>query len=367
MHDDSPPILVLSSIPVFTRNLVWASGQAQRPCWVMTPHRRNPWRSYRHVLGVETIEPEMLLRADPSLQRFVSDFCEDRAIRAVIAGDTRCSRFLMRTAPMLPPGVQCFPMCESELFERLYDKWGFATLLEELSLPGPPTALIRCTEDLERTDIEPPALIKPTQGEAGIGIERGNTLDELRKIVEARGDLRANPLVLQSYIPGSDIDLSLLADDGHCVAWTTQQVEGNGVMGFFDRPDVLELGQELVQRIGYHGVMHLDMRIDRRNGRAVFLESNPRFWGSLCYSVWIGVNFLDLGLRLMEGEDVSRQFNPVEAECPYLAVTRRSLPRALVGGWPTPKLPSEAQRQSWRFHHRFGRELIGDWLVTKRN
>ena len=139
MQDSSRAILVMSSIPVFTRNLVWAAGQARRPCWVMTPNLGHSWKSYRHVLGVETIDQEMLVRADPSLQRFVRDFCERREIGTVVAGDTRCSRFLLRTAPTLPPGVQCFPMCEPELFEQLYDKWGFATLLEELSLPGPRT------------------------------------------------------------------------------------------------------------------------------------------------------------------------------------------------------------------------------------
>lgn len=365
MHDGSPPVLVMSSIPVFTRNLVWAAGQAQHPCWVMTPNQGDSWQSYRHVLGVEMIDQEMLVRADPSLQRFVCDFCEGRGIGAVIAADTRCSRFLLRMAPMLPAGVQCFPMCEPELFEQLYDKWRFATLLEELSLPGPRTALIRCAEDLERCDIKPPAIVKPTQGEAGFGIETVSTFVEMRSIVEAWADLQENPLVLQSYIPGSDIDLSLLADQGRCVAWTIQQRAENGVMRFCDRSDVLELGQELAQRTGYHGVMHLDMRIDRRNGRVVFIESNPRFWGSLCYSVWTGVNFLDLGLRLMEGEDVARQFSPVDAECPYLAITGTSLPRALVGGWLAPRRLTEAQRRSWRFHHRLGGGSIGDWLKQK--
>lgn len=362
MHDGSPPILVMSSIPVFTRNLVWAAGQAQRSCWVMTPHQGNAWHFYRHVLGVETIDQEMFVRADPSLQRLVCDFCESRGIGAVVAGDTRCSRLLLGMAPMLPPGVQCFPMCEPELFEQLYDKWRFATLLEELSLPGPRTMLIRCAEDLERCEIKPPVIIKPSQGEAGLGIQTASTLDELRRIVEARADLEENPIVVQSYIPGADIDLSLLADRGRCVAWTIQQRAQNGAMRFLDRPDVLELGEELVRRTGYHGVMHLDLRIDDRDGRVLFIESNPRFWGSLCYSVWSGVNFLDLGLRLMEGEDVGRKFNSVDTECPYLAITRRSLPRALVCGWLAPRQLSEAQRESWRFHHRLGGGSVGDWL-----
>jgi len=363
-NDGTAPILLMSSIPVFTRNLVWAAGETQRPCWVMTSNPGDQWQCYPHVLGVEMIDAEALVRTDPDLQRFVCDFCEDHGIRTIVAGDTRCSRLLLQMTPMLPPGTQPFPICEPELFEQMYDKWRFAALLEELGLPGPRTALIRCHEDLNRCDIEPPAIIKPTQGEAGLGIETANTRTELRGIVEARSDLEDNPLVLQEFIPGSDIDLSVLADRGECVAWTTQQVGQNGVMRFVERADVLNLGRELVRQTAYHGVMHLDMRIDDRTGRVVFLESNPRFWGSLRYSVWTGVNFLDLGIRFLEGEDVTRRFHPVQGECAYLGITRRSLPRALIGGWPTPSTLSGAQRRSWEFHHRFGGGSISDWLAT---
>jgi|GEM_PF-1036040 len=365
MHDRSRAILVMSSIPVFTRNLVWAAGQARRPCWVMTPHQAHRWKSYRHVLGVETIDQQQLIREDAWLQQFVGDFCERRGVGTVVAGDTRCSRFLLRTAPLLPPGVQSFPMCEPELFEQLYDKWRFAALLQELSLPGPPTTLIRCVEDLEGCEIDPPVLIKPTQGEAGLGIETVSTSEELQRIVTARPHLEEKPIVAQSYIPGSDIDLSLLADHGHCVAWTIQQRAENGAMRFVQRSDVLELGQELVRSTGYHGVMHLDLRIDRRNGSVLILESNPRFWGSLCYSVWNGVNFLELGLRLMDGEDVTQRFHSIYTECPYLGVTRRSLPRALAGGWPAPGRLTATQRQSWRFHHRLGEGSVRDWIRQK--
>ena len=365
MHDSASAILILSSIRVFTRNLVWAAGEAQRPCWVVTPDQKSSWRSYPHVLGVETIDQDALLRADPALQRWVLDFCERHEIGMIVAGDTRGSRFLLRMAPTLRSHVQCFPICESDLFERMYDKWRFAKLLRELGLPSPPTTLLQNVEDAESGDIEFPVIVKPVQGEGGFGIETANDSDELRRIVEARTNLRDDPLVAQAYVPGSDIDLSLLADRGRCLAWSIQVDAGDGVMRFLDRPDVLQLGQELVRRTGYHGVMHLDMRIDRRDDSVVFIESNPRFWGSLCYSVWMGVNFLDLGARLAESEEPASNFSPVQGDCPYLGVTAKSLPRALLGARPRPKRLSEAQLRSWLFHHRFGGGSLSDWLTQR--
>jgi len=139
-------------------------------------------------------------------------------------------------------------------------------------------------------------------------------------------------------------------------------------MRFINRTDILELGQDLVRKTNYHGVIHLDMRIDQRDGKAFFLDANPRFWGSLNYSVWSGVNFLELGLRMMEGKDLSRQFTPIVSACPNLAITPRSLWRALLGGRPVPRGLTDAQRRSWRFLHGIGNGQIcafGQALLMK--
>ena len=78
--------------------------------------------------------------------------------------------------------------------------------------------------------------------------------------------------------------------------------------------------------------------------------------GTLSYLVWPGVNFLDLDLeiRMMRGEDSTLVFREVECSCPYLGVTRDSIVRDLLGGWPVPKNLSAAQKRAWRFHPRRG-------------
>ncbi|MBC7804340.1 MAG: ATP-grasp domain-containing protein [Candidatus Parcubacteria bacterium] len=347
--------------------MVWAAALSSRSCWVLTPQPDGAWRYCSNVLGVEAIEQERLVRAAAQDIEGVAAFCATHEIGAVAAADTRGSRFLLRAAPSLPRDVNCFPMCETELFERMYDKWGFATLLRELSLPAPSTELIRSREDIERSSIEMPAILKPTQGESSVGVEKIGTPAAARASVNARLGRSEGPFILQQFIPGVDIDLSLLCDRGSCVAWTIQQRAGGGTMRFLDHPVVLELGRTLVRETGYHGVMHLDMRIDERDGKVLFIESNPRFWGSLNYSVWSGVNFLDLGLRMLEGAGPRGHFTPVVTECPYLDVTKRSLPRALLGGWPVPRGLSDAQRRAWCFHHRYGsgaiRGLLRSWVA----
>jgi predicted ATP-grasp superfamily ATP-dependent carboligase len=254
-------------------------------------------------------------------------------------------------------------MTDSERFEELYDKASFAAILEQHSLPHPETKTIRSLEELDALEIPFPAIVKPTQGEGGAGITTVASREALREDLASRGDLGLQPVVVQAFVPGHDIDLSLLAEKGRIVAWTIQRRREDGAMEFVDRPDVFGLCRELVDWTGYNGVVHIDLRIDERDESVVFIEANPRFWGSLCYSTWVGVDFLDLGLRLAEGESAPNAFVPVTGESPYLGVTRGSLPRLLLGGWPSPRGLGEGQLRAWRFHHRLGSGGLRTWMA----
>ena len=291
---------------------------------------------------------------DESLIESIIGACRAREIGIVLAADTRSNRLLHRLVGRLPPTVECFPMCSSELFERLYDKGTFSKLLVDLEIPSPKTAVVSSETEARELDLRPPYIIKPSQGESGDGIIELASRQELRADVARRASTGDVPLVVQEMIPGEDIDLSVLADRGRCIAWTIQQREEGGRMRFLRNDQVLALGKRLVEGTSYHGVAHFDMRIDHRNGEILFIEANPRFWGTLSYSVWSGVNFLDLGIRMMRGEDLTSVFREVECSCPYLGVTRGSIVRDLLGGRPVPRGLSDAQKRAWRFHHRRG-------------
>ena len=355
MSSHGDRLLIISSIPVFTEGLVWAAGLSNRQCWVMSDELAAPsWRHLPHVLGVQKMSRQDLESRAESLLESVSRCCSERSIGIVVAADTRSNRLLHRLADRLPASVECFPMCSDELFERLYDKGSFANILQELALPSPPTAVVSSEAELRSIGLRPPYILKPTQGESGDGIIRVQSARELRTEVARRARSQDVPLVIQELIPGEDIDLSVLVDRGRCVAWTIQEHESSGRKRFVRNDEVLALGERLVEGTGYHGIAHFDMRIDNRSGQVVLIEANPRFWGTLCYSVWSGVNFLDLGIRMLRGENVSSLFTEVEGSCPYLGATRGSIVRDLLGGWPVPSSLTAPQKRAWRFHHRPG-------------
>ena len=355
MSSDRDRLLILSSIPVFTEGLVWAAGLSNRECWVMSDEIAPPsWDRLPHVLGVEPMSRQELEAVDESLLESVIRACAVREIGIVVAADTRSNRLVHRLVDRLPPTVEPFPMCSEGLFERLYDKGSFAELLVDLEIPRPKTAIVSSEAEVRAIELSPPYILKPCQGESGDGIITVASTQELHAEVTRRARIGDVPLVVQELIPGEDIDLSVLADHGRCIAWTIQQNEGTGQKRFVLNDQVLALGKRIIEGTGYHGVAHFDMRIDHRNGEILVIEANPRFWGTLSYSVWSGVNFLDLGIRMMRGEDLTSVFREVECVCPYLGVTRGSIVRDLLGGWPVPKNLSAPQKRAWRFHHRRG-------------
>src|SRR5262249_17950292 len=160
--------------------------------------------------------------------------------------------------------------------------------------------------EVERLELEFPIMLKPVKGEGGFGVRRVDTRAELSAVLDGHMAEFGRSLIAQEVVRGEGIDLSVLADHGQGVAWTIQQrlPFGSQALEFLLHPRVLEMGSAVLRSTGYHGVVHFDMRIDERTKEPVFLEANPRFWGSLRHSVWMGVNFPALGIAMARGENV---------------------------------------------------------------
>jgi predicted ATP-grasp superfamily ATP-dependent carboligase len=71
---------------------------------------------------------------------------------------------------------------------------------------------------------------------------------------------------------------------------------------------VRDAGQRLLREIKWHGVAMVEFRV-QPDGTPVFLEVNPRFWGSLALAVYSGVDFPALFAAMAEHGDVPPQFH----------------------------------------------------------
>lgn len=238
------------------------------------------------------------------------------------------------------------PLPRAESFQLSMDKSRFARFLGERNLPHPPTSIV----EGERVEPDPwrlefPLLYKPAQGSYGIGIEEipdARSLDALLARCRARG-WRG---VLQSAIPGEDIDLSVLADGGRIVAHTIQRglapprrrFGPASFVEFIEDPAVHDLGARLVADLDWSGVGHIDLRRDRRDGRLYLLELNPRYWGSVHASARAGVNFPALAAAIGAGDAVPA---PRMKSCRYATIA------AAARGWLT-AARGDRPRPRWR-------------------
>jgi predicted ATP-grasp superfamily ATP-dependent carboligase len=183
------------------------------------------------------------------------------------------------------------PLPGVEALNTAGDKWLLNQFAGPLGVPVPEAVLVTSDPALEQrlSTLEYPVLLKPTM-----------LSDGLRRFLESQGERLFNGnYLVQTYVPGDDVGLSVLCRDGAILAFTMQrgiisEAHRFGplmAMEFIYDEDVLETGRRLFSALRWNGVAHVDFRYDRRDGRAKIVEVNPRYWGSLLGSLVAGVNF----------------------------------------------------------------------------
>jgi len=204
------------------------------------------------------------------------------------------------------------PIPEPETLQIAKNKWQLNQFACQHNLPVPEAILV--TPDLafgQRVfTLEYPVLLKPTTLTDGQGIRRFDTPSELLGFLKSQEEemFQAKYLV-QTYVPGSDVGLSVLCQEGEILAFTIQRGIISAAhrfgplmaMQFINQGDVLDIGQRLVSALRWSGVAHIDFRHDSRDGQAKIIEMNARYWGSLLGSLVAGVNFPYLACLAAQG------------------------------------------------------------------
>jgi len=202
------------------------------------------------------------------------------------------------------------PTLESLRIAR--NKWLLNQFADQRGVMVPESALVTLDLAFERriSALEYPVLLKPTSLTDGQGIRRFETLSDLQRFLESQAaESFKHKSLIQSYVPGSDMGLSVLCRDGEILAFTIQRGIISAAhrfgplmaMEFISQEDVLESGRKLVSALSWSGVAHIDFRCDSRDGRAKIIEMNARYWGSLLGSLVAGVNFPYLACLAAQG------------------------------------------------------------------
>ncbi|CAH2598842.1 ATP-grasp domain-containing protein [Rhodovastum atsumiense] len=227
----------------------------------------------------------------------VEDAVQCTGASVVLPGDYWSTRALIRVAPGLR--VPVFPLPDARSFDMLAEKWNFYCFCKSIDVPVPQTIWVGDKTCLAAaalgTRFGYPLVVKPTDQGNMDGVVIAHSAADLEQRVIGNPGYRYGNLIAQSFIPGDDIDCSVLAVDGRVLAAAVQRRIEDAIV-FCDHSMLTNLVGRIVEASRFTGVAHFDARTDLRDGGIRLIECNPRFWASVDAAHWCGLNFVAIGL-----------------------------------------------------------------------
>jgi predicted ATP-grasp superfamily ATP-dependent carboligase len=209
----------------------------------------------------------------------------------------------------LPAGV-AIALADFGAFLQVQGKVAFAQLMEHLSLPQPPTRVVRSRAELAALD-HFPYYLKTDYSTAGQGVWRVRDPGERDRValaVEQRGLVGgARAMVAQQEAPGRLCQAQSVFAHGRLLAVHCTQARGESVGGGHaartgvDHPQVRDDLVTLGRALGWHGPLALDYLFDAASGRPSYIEANPRLVEPMNAAL-SGVNLADLIVRVALGD-----------------------------------------------------------------
>lgn len=157
-----------------------------------------------------------------------------------------------------------------------------------------------------------PIILKPVFGIGGSGITKIYSATEF---IEKRKDINPKETyIVQHFIKGFDLGMSVLCQEGKILAYTIQKgtinkkdsYEAPISVEFLDEEEVFDLVEKMMFELNWSGVANVDFRYDEVEKNYKILEINHRYWGSVEASDKVGVNFPHLQCLTSLGVDFER-------------------------------------------------------------
>ena len=206
------------------------------------------------------------------------------------------------------------PAIAGEAFWQVCKKHESIALMQRLGIPVPETRMPRTRDELLRDagELGYPLVVK---------VREEKTIDPNRRYVIVAGPdgleaaydriaaVQPEPLV-QQYVRGAGVGVSLLADRGRILALFAHERLREQFKRGGPSTDCRAIRDETLETFAYRfaeatqwdGLAMLEFKYDRERNQYYFMEVNPRFWGSLELAIRCGVDFPVLYARWIRGE-----------------------------------------------------------------
>lgn len=196
-----------------------------------------------------------------------------------------------------------------EVVKWTWDKRNTYEIADELGIATPRTWLVGSAEQLKEIDGEPPFAVKPAIKEhfvyaTGAKAWRADSRAELYERFRAAADLiGAGEVIVQQLIPGSgEAQLAycgFFRDGRASASMVVRRLRqhpplfgrASTFVETIEHPELEELSERFLRRIGYYGLVELEYKHDARDGQTKLLDVNARTWGYHSLGQRAGVDF----------------------------------------------------------------------------
>jgi predicted ATP-grasp superfamily ATP-dependent carboligase len=252
----------------------------------------------------------------------INALCERLSIDCVLPSCSATTRFLASYgAHLVSPH---YPIPSPEAFDILDDKWRFAGICADLGIPHPRTECFATGADLlaaaAHGRLTYPLIIKP------LGMSGSSGVRKIDAAADLPSDAGYEPILVQDYVPGSEICAFFLCRGGKIVSSIAYIGNSRGITFVCDEQIDRDV-KVIVEHFDYHGVVGFDV-VRSRSGDAFFIECNPRFWYRMDLALVAGLNFVKLGCSSEFEAD-----GPPQTLRDIAVPSRRGLVRVMLAPW----------------------------------
>jgi hypothetical protein len=217
-----------------------------------------------------------------------------------------------RERARFPPTI-ALAVADFQSFLQIQGKAALVDTLSRLSIPQPPSRVIRTREELE-SEIHFPFYLKGNYGTASTAVWRIQTVEELRsrssELVSRHLLNGREEFVVQQAVQGALERIQAVFDHGKLAAIHGYRQVLGGLGGgdvvrlSISRPPVRRYVELLGEQLRWHGALSLDYILSEDGRTPLFIDANPRLVEPM-NAAFSGVNLADTLVRVSTGEQIA--------------------------------------------------------------